>query len=118
MALDPTSANATNLRDATRPEAAPLPGGDQILATPDAVRHLQIPDEVALRPENLVPFLAGQHAKLVDITSRPEIKAMEGDIPEYLHDDRIPLVTAMSREEQSSLSEWRQEASLKIQSGS
>ena len=114
MALDPT---ATNLRDAKRPQVAPLPGGDQIIATPDAVRHLQIPDEVALRPENVIPFLAGQHAKLVDITARPEIKATEGDIPEYLHDEKTPVVTAMSREEQSNLGEWRQEAFLKIQSG-
>src|SRR6185295_7157444 len=119
MAMDPNvTMNSGNLSGAARPQTAPLPGGEQIIATPDAVRHLQIPDEVALRPENVIPFLAGQHAKLVDITARPEIKALEGDIPEYLHDERAPVVTAMSREEQSNLGEWRQEAFLKIQSGS
>lgn len=115
MAIDPS---ATSLRDTARPQTAPLPGGEQIIATPDAVKHLQIPDEVALRPENVIPFLAGQHAKLVDITARPEIKALEGDIPEFLFNDRTPMVTAMSREEQSSLGEWREQAFLKIQSGS
>jgi len=103
MAVD-----STNLRDVTRERATPLPTGE-IVATDGTIKQLQIPDEVALRPENVIPFLAGQSVRLKEITERPEIKTLEADIPEYLYDERAHVPMALSREEQTALTEWHQD---------
>jgi hypothetical protein len=104
----------TTLRDAVRPQAMPLPG-DQIVTTDGTIRQLQIPDAVALRPENVIPFLANQSVRLNEIVNRPEIKTLEADIPEYVHDERAPVVTTLSTSENTALSEWRQERSALLQ---
>src|SRR6185436_18235358 len=105
MAVD-----STNLRDVSRERAQPLPTGE-ILTTSETVKQLQIPDEVALRPENVIPFLASQSAKLTEICSRPEIKTQAAEIPEYLHNENMPVVTALSGDERSALSDWHEDMS-------
>lgn len=105
MAVD----QLTGFRDVSRDRTVPLPG--EILTTPGAIDHLNIPDEVALQPQNVIPFLASQHAKLVDITSRPEIKALSAEIPEpdFVSDDSRLQATALTSEEQGALGEWHQD---------
>lgn len=107
----------TTLRDTTRPQVVPLPP-DQLVTTDGLIKQLQIPDAVALQPGNLIPFLANQSARLLEITSRPEIKTAAAEIPEYIDDPRAPAVTALSSDEQTALSEWREERSTLLQTQS
>lgn len=115
MAVDSTTA----FKNVSKQTTVPLPPGD-LLTTDGIVQQLQITDAEALKPGNLVPFLASQSVKYNEIVNRPEIKALEGDIPEYLFDDRASVVTALSKDEQSALGGWRNEAKamLSSQSGS
>lgn len=108
MAVD----QLTGFRDVSKERATMLPG--EILATPGAIDHLDVPQEIALNPKNLIPFLASQHARLVDITSRPEIKSMEAEIPfpNFINDDLQLQATALTREEQEALGSFREEARM------
>lgn len=112
MAVD-----STNLRDVTRERATPLPTGE-ILTTSETVKQLQIPDDVALRPENVIPFLASQSAKLTEICYRPEIKTLYADIPEYLHNENMPVVSALSGDERSALSDWHKDIATTLTTAS
>lgn len=98
----------TTLRDTMRPQAIPLPG-DQIVTTDGTIKQLQIPDEVALRPENVIPFLASQSAKLAEICARPEIKTLAAEIPEYRDNENAPMASALSGDERSALSDWHKD---------
>lgn len=111
MAVDSTTA----FKNVSKQTTVPLPPGD-LLTTDGIVQQLQITDTEALKPGNLVPFLASQSVKYNEIVNRPEIKALEGDIPEYLFDDRASVVTALSKDEQSALGDWRNEAKAMLSS--
>ncbi len=104
----------TTLRDTARPQPIPLPG-DQIVATDGVIQQLQIPEVASLSRDSVISFLANQSVRLLEITNRADIKTMSADIPEYIHDERTPAVTALSSDEQSALSEWRQERSTVLQ---
>jgi len=109
----------SGFRDVSKDRAIPLPG--EIFTTPGTIDHLgDVPQEIALNPRNLTPFLASQYAKMVEITSRPEIKTLSAEIPEpdFVGDDSRLQVTALTSEEQGALGEWREEAkTLLTQSG-
>ncbi|HSA59525.1 MAG TPA: hypothetical protein VLJ37_07555 [bacterium] len=107
----------TTLRDTVRPQVVPLPA-DQIVTTDGLIQQLQIPEVASLSRESVISFLANQSARLLEITSRPEIKTAAAEIPEYVHYDNAPVVTALSSDEQSALSEWRRERSALIQTQS
>lgn len=108
MAVEQT---ATTLRDTARPQAVPLPP-TEFLTSEGIINQLQITDQEALKPGNLVPFLASQSAKLMDITARPEIKTLAAEIPPYVHSEGVPLISALSHDEQTALEEWRRERVL------
>ncbi len=111
MAVDSTTA----FKNVSKQTTIPLPPGD-LLTTDGIVQQLQITDQEALKPGNLVPFLASQSVKYNEIVNRAEIKTLEGDIPEYLFDDRAPIVSALSKDEQSALSDWHNEAKAMLSS--
>jgi len=105
MAVDSTTA-FKNISD--RPVSLP-PGGD-VLTTPETIARLQISDKEALSPANVLQFLAGQYAQFDHIVNRPLIKMEAAEIPEYIHDERQPVVTALSTDEQTALNDWRSDA--------
>jgi hypothetical protein len=116
MAIESPS---TDLRDVPRERPIPLAPGE-IVTTPGTIESLKIPDSVALRPENVTPFLANQFVRLNEITARPEIKSLEAAVPEYIHDDRAPVLSAMSQGEQQAFQSFREDVKstlLQSQSG-
>ncbi len=116
MAIESPS---TDLRDVPRERPIPLAPGE-IVTTPGTIESLNIPDSVALRPENVTPFLANQYVRLNEITARPEIKSLEAAVPEYLHDDRAPVAAVMSQGEQQAFQDFRDDVKrtlLQSQSG-
>lgn len=102
--------------DLVRQDMAPAA---DFLPTPDALKSLKIPDSVALRPENVIPFLAGQSLRYNEIVNRPEIKTLAGDIPIYVTDDNPALNVSpeVSRDAQANFQSWSGQAFLGIQSG-
>lgn len=82
--------------------------GDPII-TSETVERLKIPDEVALRPQNVLAFIASQWGRYNDIVSRPEIKAQSADIPPYEGGMALRIESAMTPEEQAALDSWNQE---------
>jgi hypothetical protein len=116
MAIDPTQPNLGSVAR-ERPMALP---GDQIVTSQGVLDQLQIPKD-ALDPKNVIPFLANQSARLLEITARPAIKTESADVPPPL-DTSDPSWgrTELTGEESSALAEWHQERSaalLKSQSG-
>ncbi len=90
-----------------RERAMIVPPPGELLTTPATLEQLKVPDEVLLRPENVAPFLASQAVRYNEVVNRPEIKSLEADIPEYLHDERSVSPTALlSLEEQSAVQSW------------
>lgn len=98
-------------------EVRPLPP-HELVVTPESLERLKIPDEIALKPENVLPFLANQSLRYNEIVNRPEIKALEGDIPLYIHDDvaTANVKSNFSAEEQSVLDDWGRGVMLRVQS--
>ncbi len=92
--------------------------GEPVL-TPGTLEQLKIPDEVALKPENVIPFLASQSVRYNEIVNRPEIKTMAADIPEYRHEDamEIHMASSLSREEQAAMQGWSHDTMVGLQSG-
>ncbi len=72
--------------------------------------QLKIPDNVALQPQNVIPFLASQSARLTEIVARPDFRSMEADIPEF-HDGLISTTSNVTRDEMAAI----QSASQSIQ---
>lgn len=95
-----------------------LPLLDQPELTRELIDRLKIPDEVALKPENVIPFLASQSVRYNEIVSRPEIKAMVADIPEFRYDESMEIhrASAMTREEQAAMEGWSQNVMVGLQS--
>ncbi len=87
-----------------------LPPGDLIL-TRTAIEQLKIADQAALKPENVLHFLASQSIRYNEITNRPEIKSLAADIPEYIHDDATMsnATPLLSLEERESMTSYAQE---------
>lgn len=77
--------------------------------------QLKIPDSVALQPQNVIPFLASQSARLQEITARPDFRSLEADIPEF-HEGMINTLSNVSRDEMSALQSASQEIMARIQS--
>ncbi|QQR79701.1 MAG: hypothetical protein IPJ69_10150 [Deltaproteobacteria bacterium] len=64
--------------------------------------QLKIPDNVALQPQNVIPFLASQSSRLNEIVARPDFRSMQGDIPEF-HDGMINTVSNVTRDEMAAI---------------
>jgi len=94
----PESGQIKRERPAVRPLSSDILTG---------VEQMGLPEEVALDPKNVGPFLARQSARLNDILDRPSIKSAEGDFPGYLHEDRLVVSTEMvSQGEFSAMTSW------------
>lgn len=91
----------------TRETRAPMLG-DPVLTT-DTVERLKVPDEIALRPENVMPFLASQWGRYNDIVNRPEIKALSADIPSTEEYAGLQIESVLMPEEQAALQSWNEE---------
>lgn len=97
-------------------KARVLPPGD-LLVTQSTVEQLKIPDDVALRPENVIPFLRNQSVKYLDLVEKSEIKALSADIQEYIHDEGAFLqAPSLTPEEREALSSWSNGNTVRIQS--
>ena len=77
--------------------------------------QLKIPDSVALQPQNVIPFLAGQSARLQEITARPDFRSLEADIPEF-HEGMVGTPSNVTRDEMAALQSASQEVMARIQS--
>jgi hypothetical protein len=110
--------NPTFRSDLARETRLPLLG--EPVLTPGTLDQLKIPDEVALRPENVIPFLAKQSVRYHEIVDRPEIKTMSAEIPEYVYDDSAQAMQPrVTTEEQVALDSWygeKKETLMKTQS--
>lgn len=100
-----------------RTEIRPLPPNELVI-TPETLDRLRIPDEVALRPENVIPFLASQNVRYNEIVNRPEIKTLESEIPPYLHEEQnfLHVKSPVSPAEQEALSSWTRDKLMNLQS--
>ncbi len=97
---------AIQIRESNPRNVTPQPLlGDQPIIT--NLEQLKIPDEVALRPENVAPYLASQSHRLHGIEIRPDFRAMEGEIPEFV--EERSMVSGLTTEEQRALHSWSQE---------
>lgn len=106
----------TTFQTALPRETRVPPPGD-LVVTPETLERLKVPDEVLLRPENVIPFLRSQAVKFTEIVDRPEIKALAADIPEYLHDETFTAYPSnLTQSEQQALSSWQVGGTLDTQS--
>ncbi len=109
----------TSFREITREKTVPL-SPDELLTTAGTLEKLKLPEKVS--PANVLAYLAGQSVKLTGLVAKPEVKSLESDIPEYLHQDSafLQASSSFSREEQRALDSWHQDvgkALVKAQSG-
>lgn len=95
------------IRDSNPRNVTPQPLlGEPILTN---LEQLKIPDEVALRPENVGPYLAGQAHHLHEIENRPDYRAGEAELPEYMEPQSGPALSTLSTQEQEALISWSEE---------
>lgn len=86
-----------------------LPLLGSTLLTPETIEKLKLPESIAaLGPTVIEQFLMGQYARYQLVANRQEIKSLECEVPEYLHDEKqmLHVASALSTQEQISFDEW------------
>ncbi len=110
MAIDQTRMSIARENVSQRPVT--VPPGD-ILTSTTTLEQLKVPDSVLLSPQSVGPFLAGQYARMKDITERPLVKMESGSIPEYIFGSEEHLgiqSVGLSSDERASLTDWHNES--------